>query len=95
MSTMNMNGAARRQNQGVLRNFAEKTGGIFVSTENGIALRDTLRSIVNELRMQYTLAFEPTDLKYDGKWHELELRVARPNLTIRTRQGYNAPKNRR
>lgn len=95
MSTIETGGTLRRQSQGVLRNFAEKTGGIFISTENGIALREALKNIVNELRIQYTLAFEPANLKRDGKWHALELRVARPNLVIRTRQGYNAPKDSR
>ena len=95
MSTLGENFAARRQNQGVLRNFAEKTGGIFISTEDGIALRDALKNIVNEMRNQYTLAFEPANSKRDGKWHDLELRVAKPDLVIRTRQGYHAPKAQR
>ena len=92
MSTLGENFAARRQNQGVLRNFAEKTGGVFISTEDGIALRDALKNIVNEMRNQYTIAFEPSDSKRDGKWHDLELRVAKPDLVIRTRKGYHAPK---
>ena len=94
MSTISFGAAQRRQNQGVLRNFAEKTGGFFISTENGIAMRDALKNIVNELQIQYTIAYEPSKVKHDGKWHNLELRVARPNLTIRTRQGYNAPKDK-
>jgi len=93
MSTIDTDGVMRRQSQGVLRNFAAKTGGAFVSTENGRALRDALKSIVDELSVQYTLAYEPAKIKHDGKWHALELRVSRPNLTIRTREGYNAPRD--
>jgi Ca-activated chloride channel family protein len=93
MSTIDTDGVMRRQSQGVLRNFAVKTGGAFVSTENGRALRDALKSIVDELSVQYTLAYEPAKIKHDGKWHALELRVSRPNLTIRTREGYNAPRD--
>jgi Ca-activated chloride channel homolog len=93
MSTLEMDSSGRRQSQGVLRNFAEKTGGTFISTENGKAMRNALKSIVDELGIQYTLAYEPGELKHDGKWHSLELRVARPNLWIRTRQGYNAPRD--
>ena len=92
MSSLETNLTERRQNQGVLRNFAEKTGGVFISTENVRALRDALKAIVDELQVQYTISYEPDNLKRDGKWHALELRVTRPNLTIRTRQGYNAPK---
>lgn len=93
MSTISSGSVQRRQNTGVLKNFAQKTGGVFISTENGIAMRDALKSIVDELQIQYTIAYEPAKLKHDGKWHSLELRVSRPNLSIRTRQGYNAPKD--
>lgn len=91
MSDLSTNGIQRRQNQSVLKHFAEKSGGLFISTESGRELRDALTNIVQDLGTQYTLAYEPKNLKRDGKWHELELRVARPDLTIRTRQGYNAP----
>ena len=93
MSTISFEAVQRKQNQGLLKNFAQKTGGMFISTENGVALRDALKSIVDELQIQYTIAYEPAKVKHDGKWHALELRVSRPNLTIRTRQGYNAPKD--
>jgi len=95
MSSLETNMVQRRQSQGVLKSFAEKTGGVFISTENVRALRDALKAIVDELQIQYTIAYEPTNLKRDGKWHALELRVARPNLAIRTREGYNAPKEKR
>jgi hypothetical protein len=40
------------------------------------------------------LGFSPSNLKKDGKWRALEMRVARPNLTIRTRKGYHAVKEK-
>lgn len=83
----------RLLNQGVLRNFAEKTGGTFVPTPGGLALREAFGRIVDELGTQYTLTYQPSNTKKDGKWRELELTVARPGLVIRTRKGYNAPKN--
>ncbi|HQU84744.1 MAG TPA: VWA domain-containing protein [Pyrinomonadaceae bacterium] len=92
MSALDTGGKERAQNQGVLKNFAEKTGGFFVATPGGQAMRDAFKKIVSELGTQYTLGYQPTNLKKDGKWRALELRVQRPNLTIRTRKGYNAPK---
>lgn len=83
----------RLLNQGVLRNFAEKTGGTFVPTPGGLALREAFGRIVDELGTQYTLTYQPSNTKKDGKWRELELTVARSGLVIRTRKGYNAPKN--
>ena len=92
MAPINDNSPARRQNQGVLKNFADKTGGRFVETPGGVAMRDAFKRIVEELSVQYTIAFQPANLKKDGKWRALELRVSQPGLTIRTRKGYKAPK---
>jgi Ca-activated chloride channel homolog len=85
-------GSRRFQNAGVLRNFAEKTGGRFVATPGGVAMRQAFEQIVAELGTQYTLAYESSNTAKDGKWRAIELRVARKGLQIRTRKGYNAPK---
>ena len=82
------------QNDGLaaLKNFAQKTGGKFVATPGGAAMREAFERICDELGQQYTLTYEPANAKKDGKWRAIEVRIARPNLTIRTRKGYNAPK---
>ncbi len=94
MSPRNSSARDRMQNQGVLKNFAEKTGGRFITTPGGVAMREAFRQIVEELGAQYTITFQPFNLKKDGKWRALELRVSRPNLTIRTRKGYKAPSSK-
>ncbi|MGH9820591.1 MAG: hypothetical protein ACRD43_10520, partial [Pyrinomonadaceae bacterium] len=83
-------GGRRQQNQSVLRNFAEKTGGFFLATPGGNAMRDAFQRIVTELGSQYTLGYQPPNSSKDGKWHALEIRVSRSNLVIRTRKGYNS-----
>jgi Ca-activated chloride channel family protein len=93
MSPINTNGSRRAQNRGALKNFAEKTGGVFVSTPGGTALRDAFKTIVEDLGAQYTLGYQPANAARDGKWRSLELRVSRPKLRIRTREGYNAEKS--
>jgi Ca-activated chloride channel homolog len=92
MSAIDTGGKDRIQNQGVLKNYAEKTGGKFVTTPGGVAMRDAFKRIVEELGQQYTIAYQPSNTTKDGKWRAIELRISRPNLTIRTRKGYNAPK---
>lgn len=92
MSSMTDNTVRRRQNQGVLKNFADKTGGKFIATPGGQAMREAFRSIVGEIGVQYTLAYSPLNTAKDGKWRAIEVRVARPNLTVRARKGYKAPK---
>lgn len=91
MSSIDTGGKDRMQNQGVLKNFAEKSGGKFIATPGGVALRDAFKNIVEELGIQYTLGYQPENTSRDGKWHAIEVRVARPNLKIRTRKGYQAP----
>lgn len=92
MSALEDISAAKRQNQNVLSNLAEKTGGKFVATPGGAAMRDAFKRIVEELGIQYTLTYSPSNVQKDGKWRALVLRISRPGLTIRTRKGYNAPK---
>jgi Ca-activated chloride channel family protein len=91
MSSIDTGGRERMQNQGVLKNFAEKSGGRFIPTPGGQELRDGFKNIVAELGTQYTLGFQPQNSK-DGKWRALEIQVAKPNLVIRTRKGYHASK---
>jgi Ca-activated chloride channel homolog len=92
MSAIETNGREKMQNQGVLKNFAEKSGGRFIPTAGGLAMREAFKNIVAELGRQYTLSFQPPEAKADGKWHTIELKHSNPELTIRTRKGYNAPK---
>lgn len=87
-----INDSKRTQNHAVLKNFAEKSGGIFVATPGGAAMRDAFETIVEDLGVQYTIGYSPTNGKKDGKWRAIELRVAKPDLTIRTRKGYTAEK---
>lgn len=94
MSAIDTNGRDRMQNQGALKNFAEKSGGIFIPTPGGAAMRTAFKNIVEELGTQYTLGYQPLNTTKDGKWRAIEIKVARPNLNIRTRKGYNAPKGK-
>lgn len=94
MSAIDTGGRERMQSQGALKNFAEKSGGVFVPTAGGAAMREAFKNIVEELGTQYTLGYQPSNTKKDGKWRAIEIRVTRPNLTIRTRKGYNAPKEK-
>ena len=92
MSTLEVAGTTRRQGAGSLKGFAEKTGGRFVATPGGPALRDAFTGIADELGHQYTISYRPVNRKRDGKWRTLEVKVMREDLEVRTRKGYRAPK---
>ncbi|MBO0861685.1 MAG: VWA domain-containing protein [Chloracidobacterium sp.] len=76
----------------VMKMLAAKTGGRFIATPGGSQMRDAFAGTVEELRRQYTLTYESTNEKRDGKWRSIEVRVGRPGLNVRARQGYYAPK---
>jgi VWFA-related protein len=81
-----------QQSAAVLRGFAEKSGGRFVSTPGGPELRDAFAAIADELGHQYTLAYRPLNRAHDGKWRKLEVKTSREDLIVRTRKAYRAPK---
>jgi Ca-activated chloride channel homolog len=92
MSSLEIANSTRHQSAGQLKAFAEKTGGRFVSTPGGPALRDAFAGIADELGHQYTISYRPINRKRDGKWRTLEVKVQQQDLTVRTRKGYRAPK---
>ena len=92
MSSLDVGGSGNRQSAGSLKGFAEKTGGRFIATPGGPALRDAFTGIADELGHQYTISYRPANRKRDGKWRTLQVKVSREDLTVRTRKGYRAPK---
>jgi Ca-activated chloride channel family protein len=86
------NGSNNQQSAAVLKNFAERSGGRFVGTPGGPALREAFANIADELAHQYTIAYRPLNQTRDGKWRKLEVKVSRPEVRVRTRKAYRAPK---
>jgi Ca-activated chloride channel family protein len=82
----------RMRAAGMLRLYADKSGGRFVSKPGGQALDDAFRGILEELSNQYTLGYRPDNAARDGRWRSIRLKLTRPELNARTRDGYRAPK---
>lgn len=76
----------------ILRKLADKSGGRYVDKPGGQALRDAFGAIAEELGNQYTIAYRPTNRTKDGKWREISVKLSRPNVAVRTRKGYRAPR---
>jgi Ca-activated chloride channel family protein len=77
---------------GALRNFAVKSGGRYISTPGGQALANAFTSIVEELSNQYTIGYQSSNRERNGRWRNIEINLARPDISARTRKGYRAPK---
>jgi len=75
----------------VLRQFAQETGGRSFFPNQISELANVYGQIADELSSQYTVGYTSRNPKRDGSWRRLVVRVNRPNLTARTKQGYFAP----
>ena len=92
MSSTDYRHARGQQTAAVLKHFAERTGGRFVSTPGGPMLREAFANIADELGHQYTLSYRPVNRNRDGKWRKLEVQMSKKDLVVRTRKAYRAPK---
>jgi VWFA-related protein len=72
-----------------LRTVAEQTGGI--ATVNTNSFDTGFDRIVKDNSTYYLLGYN-VDPKYDGKFHNITVRVKRPGVEVRARKGYYALK---
>jgi VWFA-related protein len=78
-------------NNGVLSTLADSTGGIHFYNNND--LEAGLKQAGETPAFYYVLAFSPQNLKYDGRFHSLTVKLTHPGkLTIQARKGYYAPR---
>jgi Ca-activated chloride channel homolog len=75
----------------VLRQFSQETGGRAFFPNQLSDLNNVYGQIADELSSQYTVGYTSRNNKRDGTWRRVVVRVTRPNLTARTKQGYFAP----
>jgi VWFA-related protein len=88
------------QADNTLKTFAKETGGAYFPYTFEGELPSILQSINNLLRSQYSLAFNPGDVR-DGKQHKIKVSVDvngdgvydDKEYTIQARSVYNAPKS--
>ena len=73
-----------------LYSFAESTGGrAFVNTNDPASY---VGGAFLESSTYYLVGFQSSDLRTDGGFRKIEVKVNRPGLEVRTRTGYYAPK---
>jgi Ca-activated chloride channel family protein len=75
----------------VLKQLANETGGRAYFPTDARELPKIYQAIWDELSSQYALAYSSSNPKRDGAWRRIQVRLLRPNLTARTKQGYYGP----
>ena len=68
--------------------FAGGTGGQSFYMINDVA--DAIKTAVEDSEVTYALGFYPVDIKLDGSYHSLKVKVARNGVNLRHRKGYYA-----
>jgi VWFA-related protein len=87
---------ALERNEGLLRadphsglgQLADQTGGFLIANSND--LRDGFGKIDTDMRHYYVLTYVPKNTNFDGSFRQIDVRVKRPGLRIRSRKGYFA-----
>jgi Ca-activated chloride channel family protein len=71
-----------------IRKLAEATGGGWFELTKAADLNSTFTRVADELHRQYVLGFSPALL--DNKIHQLDVKVMKTGMTVRTRKTYLA-----
>src|SRR6266702_87918 len=84
------------QGPDLLKEICEMTGGRLFNVGNDMNdLQDIASRISAELRNQYVVGYTPSEVKHDGNWRKLKVKLlpppGLPQLTVHFRQGYYAP----
>ncbi len=75
----------------VLRQLSQETGGRAFFPASVLELPKIYDQISEELASQYTIAYTSKNNLRNGAWRRIVVRVNRPGLAARTRQGYYGP----
>jgi VWFA-related protein len=74
--------------RGQIQSIAGQTGGTVIQAGDGKQLEAAYKTVAAELHTLYSLAYAPADLKRDGKWRRIEVKVNRPNVIVKARRGF-------
>ena len=88
------NERAVKEAEFALRQLAQETGGRVYFPVRIEELPTIYSQIADELGQQYSIGYTSSNAKRDGSWRRVMVRLARPNVTARTRTGYFAPSRR-
>jgi Ca-activated chloride channel family protein len=91
-ASLRLNAMSSKGQEG-MEALASETGGAAFVPEAITSLNGIFERIAAELRTQYLLGYYSSDVKADGAFHRITVQIPnKPELRIRARQGYYAPK---
>lgn len=79
-------GTRLRMTQDTLRELSEETGGRAIVDRN--SFDKGVDQILRDSSYHYLLGYSPSAAQADGKFHQIRVRVRRPDVNVRARKGY-------
>jgi Ca-activated chloride channel homolog len=77
----------------VLQRLADETGGRAFYPNKISDVVNAFRTIEEELRSQYAVAYKPAEFIADGRYRSINIQARNKDVFIRARKGYFAPKD--
>ncbi len=74
-----------------LQQMVHATGGQAFFPSSLDDLDESYEQVLAEITAQYQLGYTSTNAALDGNWREVEIKVLRPDVKLRSRKGYFAP----
>ncbi len=73
-----------------LHELADRSGGRLYEADTIYNLTQAFSNIAEELRHQYSLSYYPSNVKRDGAYRRVKVRVEKSGMIVRARDGYRA-----
>ncbi|MBI4445146.1 MAG: VWA domain-containing protein [Acidobacteria bacterium] len=90
ISTSRMGADVDHEGDSVLKQLSEGTGGTVFFPYSEAQLTKAFKTINEELRSQYNLAYVPSNRRKDGSFRKIQVKVTRDDVRVRHRKGYFA-----
>ncbi len=71
-----------------IADLSHDTGGLYIDAQEN--LKKPLQQLLEEMTTYYVASYVPPIKEYDGSFHAIAIKTARPGIQIRTRSGYFA-----
>lgn len=84
--------AGNEAGRAYLARLAGSSGGTLAEARKTDDLSTAFRKIARELSSRYSIGYYPSNLERNGAFHRVEVRLKRNGYTVRTREGYYAPR---
>jgi Ca-activated chloride channel family protein len=78
-----------------IQRLTEPTGGQAFFPSSVRDIETAYDKVLADIKAQYSMGYLSTNARTDGKWRKVEIKVTRPGLKTRSRQGYFAPYRKR